>query len=133
MAAGINILINDGGAPARIMKLGVAAANIDAGTFVGIDTNGKVSATILDASPVNSKKVGVLLVDAVSGEPASVITGSGLMCYVDSASNVIGIGDTLSHDANGIALANTQADEVLAIALEIGGATHTGYTKVLLK
>lgn len=133
MAAGINILINDGGAPARIMKLGNAAANIDAGTFVGIDTDGKVSATILDASPVNSKKVGVLLVDAVSGEPASVITGSGLVCYVDTGAYTIGVGDTLAHDANGVALANTQADEVLAIAMEVGGATHDGYTKVLLK
>ena len=123
MAAGINILVNDGGAPARIMKLGNAAADINAGTFVGLHTDG--------TTPVNSRALGVLLVDAVSGDPASVITGSGLMCYVASTGS-IAIGDMLSHDGDGLAVTNVATDEVLAIALEIGGATHTGFTKVLL-
>ena len=131
MAAGINILVNDGGAPARIMKLGNAAADINAGTFVGLHTDGTISATTLDPTPVNSRALGVLLVDAVSGEPASVITGSGLMCYVASTGS-IAIGDMLSHDGDGLAVTNVATDEVLAIALEIGGATHTGFTKVLL-
>ena len=132
MAAGINILINDGGAPARIMKLGVAAANIDAGTFVGIDTNGKVSATILQSIPVASNAVGVLLVDAVSGDPASVITGSGLMCFVAST-GTIAAGANLSHNGAGLAVDSTNhTDEVLAVALEAQEATHVGFTKVLL-
>jgi hypothetical protein len=131
MAAGINILINDGGAPARIMKLGNAAANIDAGTFVGLHTDGKVSATTLDPTPVNSRSIGVLLVDAVSGEPASVITGSGIMCFVKSSGSVA-VGDSMSHDGDGLAVTNAVSDEVLAVALEVGGATHSGFTKVLL-
>jgi len=131
MAAGINILVNDGGAPARIMKLGNAAADINAGTFVGLHTDGTISATTLDATPVNSRALGVLLVDAVSGDPASVITGSGLMCYVASTGS-IAVGDTLSHDGDGVALTNAVSDEVLAVALEVGGSTHAGFTKVLL-
>ena len=127
----INILVNDGGAPARIMKLGNAAADIDAGTFVGVHTDGKISATTLDPTPVNSRAVGVLFVDAVSGEPASVITGSGLQCFVKSTGS-IAVGDMLSHDGDGVAVVNVATDEVLAIALEVGGATETGYTKVLL-
>ena len=42
MAAGINILVNDGGAPARIMKLGNAGADIDAGHIVEINSSGNV-------------------------------------------------------------------------------------------
>jgi|TARA_R110000824_G_scaffold171627_1_gene349296 hypothetical protein len=131
MAAGINILVNDGGAPARIMKLGNAGANINAGTFVGLHTDGTVSASTLDATPVNSRALGVLLVDAVSGEPASVITGSGITCYVASTGS-IAVGATLSHDGDGLAVDNAVTDEVLAIALEIGESTYAGFTKVLL-
>tara|TARA_Y100000310_G_scaffold183029_1_gene183122 strand:+ start:123 stop:515 length:393 start_codon:yes stop_codon:yes gene_type:complete len=127
-----NILVNDGGAPARIMKLGLADAAIDAGTFVGIHTDGKISAATLDATPVNSRAVGVLFVDAVSGEPASVVTGSGLMCFVKSTGS-IALGDMLSHDGDGVAVTNVATDEILAVALEAGSGTHTGYTKVLLR
>jgi len=128
----VEILINDGGAPARIMKLGNAAANIDAGTFVGIHTDGTISATTLDPTPVNSRAVGVLLVDAVSGAPASVITGSGLMCFLKH-DGAVAAGAMLSHDGDGLAVTNVATDEVLAIALEAADATHTGYTKVLLR
>ena len=134
MAAGINILINDGGAPARIMKLGLAAADINAGTFVGITpADGTVSATVLQSIPAASNSVGVLLVDAVDGEPASVITGSGLMCFVAST-GTIAVGANLSHNGAGLAVDTTNhTDEVLAVALEAQEATHAGFTKVLLK
>ena len=127
-----NILVNDGGAPARIMKLGLADAAIDAGTFVGMHTDGTISAATLDATPVNSRAVGVLFVAAVSGEPASVVTGSGLMCFVKSTGS-IALGDMMSHDGDGVAVTNVATDEILAVALEAGSATHTGYTKVLLR
>ena len=132
MASGINILINDGGAPARIMKLGLAAADIDAGTFVGF-VGGEISATGLGSIPAASNAVGVLFVDAVSGEPASVLTGSGLMCYLKST-GTIATGANLSHNGDGLAVDTTNTtDECLAVALEAKGATHTGFTKVLLR
>ena len=131
MAAGINILVNDGGAPARIKKLGNAAANTNAGTFVGVHTDGKISATTLDPTPVNSRAVGVLFVDAVADEPASVITGSGIMCFL-ACTGTIAAGDMLSHDGDGLAVTNVATDEVLAIALEAHDATHAGFVKAVL-
>ena len=133
MAAGINILINDGGAPARVMKLGNATADINAGTFVGVHSDGKVSAATLESIPEASNALGVLLVDAVSGEPASVITGSGIMCFVAST-GTIAVGANLSHNGAGLAVDTTNnTDEVLAVALEAQEATHAGFTKVLLR
>tara|TARA_Y100001951_G_scaffold78597_1_gene66168 strand:+ start:162 stop:557 length:396 start_codon:yes stop_codon:yes gene_type:complete len=128
-----NILVNDGGAPARIMKLGLADAAIDAGTFVGIHTDGTISASTLTSIPEASNAVGVLFVDAVSGEPASVMTGSGLMCFLKST-GTIALGANLSHNGDGLAVDTTnETDGCLAVALEAKGATHTGYTKVLLR
>ena len=131
--AAINILVNDGGAPARIMKLGLAAADIDAGTFVGVHTDGKISATTLESIPEASNSVGVLFVDAVADEPASVMTGSGIQCFV-ACTGTIAVGANLSHNGSGIAVDTTNhTDEVLAVALETQEATHAGFVKVLLK
>ena len=130
----INILVNDGGAPARIMKLGLAAADISAGTFVGINpSDSKVSATVLQSIPAASNSVGVLFVDAVADEPASVVTGSGLQCFL-ACTGTIAVGANLSHNGAGLAVDTTNhTDEVLAVALEAQEATHAGYVKVLLK
>jgi len=132
MAAGINILVNDGGAPARIMKLGNASADIDAGTFVIFDGTDVAPA---DADlPDTSNAIGVLFVDATSGDPASVITGSGIQVFLKAASAGITAGQSLSHDDAGLAKNSGIAatDEKLAVALEAKGATHTGFVKALL-
>ena len=85
MAAGINILVNDGGAPARIMKVGNAGADIDAGCFVKFDGTNVVVTS--DDLPDCSNAIGVLFVDATSGDPASVMTGSGLICFLKAKNN----------------------------------------------
>ena len=132
MAAGINILVNDGGAPARIMKLGNAAANINAGTFVGI-SGVKVSAAILDDKPDHKQPVGVLFVDATSDDPASVITGSGSVVFLAAGSAAIAAGDKLSHDGDGLAVKTTDGGHhVSAIALEAKSGTHTDFVKAVL-
>jgi len=131
MAAGINILVNDGGAPARIMKLGNASADIDAGTFVIFDGTDVAPA---DADlPDCSNAIGVLFVDATSGDPASVLTGSGIMCFL-KATGTIGAGNNLSHDDAGLAknAGIAATDQRMAVALEAKGATHTGFVKALL-
>jgi len=132
MAAGINILVNDGGAPARIMKLGMAAANINAGTFVGI-SGVKVSAAILDNLPDHKQPVGVLFVDATADDPASVITGSGSVVFLAAGSAAIAAGDKLSHDGDGLAVKTTDGGHhVSAIALEAKSGTHTDFVKAVL-
>jgi hypothetical protein len=131
MADGVNILVNDGGAPARIMKLGNASADLDAGIFVWHD--GTNVAPAGDSVPDNSQAMGVLFVDATNGDPCSVITGSGVICFL-KATGTITAGMSLSHNASGLAL-NTGVDgdtERLAVALEVKGATHTGFVKALI-
>ena len=133
MAAGINILVNDGGAPARIIKVGNAAADIDAGTLVGLTASGTVVAENV-ALPANSESIGVLFVDATSGDPASVLTGSGIICFLKASGAAIARGDPLSHDASGLAkLAIIADDECVAVALEAKSATHTGFVKAILR
>jgi len=131
MAAGINILVNDGGAPARIMKVGNAGADIDAGHIVEINGSGKVVVASEDL-PSLLHAVGVLFVDATEDEPASVVTGSGVIVYLQST-GTIDVGDKLGHNAAGKAKAATTADERFAIALEASAsAAHTGFVKALL-
>ena len=131
MAAGINILVNDGGAPARIMKVGNASADIDAGTFVIFDGTDVAPA---DADlPDCSNAIGVLFVDATSGDPASVITGSGIQVFL-KANGAISAGQSLSHNDAGLAknAGRAATDQRLAVALEAKSATHTGFVKALL-
>jgi len=131
MAAGINILVNDGGAPARIMKVGNAGADIDAGCFVKFDGTNVVVTS--DDLPDCSNAIGVLFVDATSGDPASVMTGSGIICFL-KATGTIGAGNNLSHDNAGLAK-NTgiaATDQRMAVALEAKDATHTGFVKAML-
>ena len=130
-----NILVNDGGAPARIQKLGLANESMDAGTFVTVDSDGDILASSLDDLPgIELQVLGLLFVDAVSGEPCSVITGSGIQVHLKCGDGGnIAIGHGLSHDANGGAKICTAADMRLAIALENETtAVNTGYVKALL-
>ena len=120
------ILVNDGGAPARIMNLGTAGAAIEAGIFVDINSSGNIVAATDDQEAASSGEkvaLGVLLVDAVSGEPTSVITGKGIVCNVQ-------VGDTISADAD--------AHRAVAISLAASftgkdsGGNDTTFVKVLL-
>jgi len=131
MAAGINILVNDGGAPARIMKVGNAGADIDAGCLVKFDGTNVV---VADADlPDTSDCIGVLFVDATSGDPASVITGSGVQVFL-KATGTVNAGQALSHDNAGLAknAGIAATDQKIAVALEGKGDTHTGFVKALL-
>jgi len=113
------------------MKVGNASADIDAGTFVIFDGTDVAPA---DADlPDCSNAIGVLFVDATSGDPASVLTGSGIMCFL-KATGTIGAGNNLSHDDAGLAknAGIAATDQRMAVALEAKGATHTGFVKALL-
>ena len=137
------ILVNDGGAPARIMNLGVAGAAIEAGMLVDIDSNGKIQAATDDqeASASGMKvALGVLLVDAVSGEPTSVGTGKGIVCNVQAAEALATIGTEVTIDNAGKVEATDDADAHRAVGITLAasftgsdsGGNDTTFVKVLL-
>ena len=118
MATVKGILVNDGGAPARIMNF-IAAAAISAGEGLRIDAAGKAAL----ATDNNLPLAGVALTDAAAGEHCSVITGSGVMLYVMCASTVVR-GDNLMTDESAAGslkeweVASDGTDMAVAIALE---------------
>ena len=138
------ILVNDGGAPARIMNLGNANAAIEAGMFVDINSSGKIIAATDDQEAASSGEkvaLGVLLVDAVAGAPTSIITGKGVVCNVqvgDSTGMAIGAELTIDNAGKVEVTADADAHRAVAIQLEAAfsgtdsGGTSTDFVKVLL-
>ena len=137
------ILVNDGGAPARIMNLGAAGAAIEAGMFVDIDSSGNiVAATDDQEASASGEKValGVLLVDAVSGEPTSIVTGKGIVCNVQAAEALATIGTEVTIDSAGKVEATADADAHRAVGITLAasftgadsGGADTTFVKVLL-
>ena len=76
------ILINDGGAPARILPY-VTAEAITAGDACSLDTNGLLQKADSDDTNFDFAYVGVALTDAASGAVASVVTGVGVILNIN--------------------------------------------------
>jgi len=132
------ILVNDGGAPARIMNLAVANADLTAGLVVDINASGKIIAAADDQTGGTSKAqavaLGVLLVDATDGDPTSIVTGKGIVCNVQSVAGLT-VGEELVVDNAGKLehSANLETDRIFAIALDSTfSADSLNYTKVLI-
>ena len=140
------ILVNDGGAPARIMNLGNAGAAIEAGIFVDMNSSGNVVAAgtgFADAeegSTGQTVALGVLLVDAVSGEPTSVVTGKGIVCNVQAGEALATVGTEVTLDGSGKVEATADADNHRAVGITLAasftgkdsGGADTTFVKVLL-
>ena len=127
------ILVNDGGAPARILPFEAGEA-IVAGEPVQVHTDGTVLATT-----ANFMMTGVALTAAADGAICNVVTGSGVivraLCDQDASP-----GDYLNVAAGslaGTANANTHDDagsHPVAVCLEQGdGSSGSQLLKVLLK
>ena len=130
MAETKTVLINDGGAPARIMNF-TAAAAISAGEVLDIDSNAKVALATDGTLPI----AGVALVDAAAGDLCSVITGSGYMAHV--ICETVAAGDNLMVDTSGTAGAldtagSNDTDRVVAMALEAQASSGGTLTKCLV-
>ena len=132
------VLVNDGGAPARIMNLAVAGADLTAGLVVDINASGKIIAAADDQTGGTSKAqavaLGVLLVDAADGDPTSIVTGKGIVCNVQSVAGLT-VGEELVVDNAGKLehSANLETDRIFAIALDSTfSADSLNYTKVLI-
>ena len=127
------ILINDGGAPARILPF-VSGGTIAAGTPVMVHTDGTIVVTI-----ASYQWTGVTLNASVAGEMVNVITGSGVIvrALCDQAASP---GDQLTVAAASLlGLANSAAaddadESPVAVCLEQGdGSSGAQLLKVLLK
>lgn len=120
MAVTNSVLVNDGGAPARIINLEAATA-ITAGMCLEVNSSGK----LLGADTDNQLVAGFALVDAAAGDLCSMITGSGVVLYahVDGTTDVdAGIGLMVGEDGALVKRTNVDATAV-AIALEAVTAT----------
>jgi len=81
------ILVNDGGAPARILPFTAASGtNLSGGRFVTMDDQAEIN----HADTASTTSLGVLLTDAGSGQNASVITGKGVVLNVPVSGTVSG-------------------------------------------
>ena len=132
------ILINDGGAPARILPF-TAGSSISAGDYCVIGSDGEIDKIGTDTVLDGHEGLGVSLIASTSGNIGSVITGHGVVLNTlvsgtaGDLAGVVAIGDSLATSANGFlmkAYTTHLSGSVVAIALEAqtGGE---GLAKVL--
>jgi len=128
------VLINDGGAPARMLPF-TASEAITAGAALEIHSvAGQVKLADADGVPV----AGFALTDADSGAMVNVVSGSGVIlnAYVDGQSPTVAIGDFLEIGEDGDLIKQAAAADttVVAVALEAcsGTPAATTLTKVLV-
>jgi hypothetical protein len=91
------VLVNDGGAPARILPF-TAGATISGGHILDMQTDGQVDPAT-DTGSI--KTIGFALVDASAGDIASVITGKGVVLNA-LGTGTIASGATCEVDAAGV-------------------------------
>ena len=125
------VLVNDGGAPARILPF-TASAAVSAGMTVEMHTDSKIRR---DAGAASKKVVGFALTDAVADGPASIITGKGVLLNLQ-VTGAVTVGGTLMVDAGGAATlgvlkAGTTAGAIVAQSLEQGTGTGIRMVKCL--
>jgi len=80
------ILVNDGGAPARIIRFEAGEA-LTAGDALQLTHVGSGDATVTQAESGDTSGmfIGVALTDCANGAVASVITGRGVICRINCA------------------------------------------------
>jgi len=124
------VLINDGGAPARILPF-TASEAITAGAAMEITAAGKVKLADSDGKPV----AGFALTDAASGAKCNVISGSGVILnvYVDGDSVDVDVGDFLEVGENGTLIKQASADDKTVVAIALEAATAAAVATTLYK
>ena len=126
------VIVNDGGAPARIINLEAGEA-IEAGEALKMHTDGLVMLATSNLIPV----IGYALTDTAINDLVSIVTGKG--CILNVVTDAVVRGDQLSVDAakpgfleTATAYADgTAEDKICAIALETNATTDT-MTKVMV-
>ena len=127
MAETKTVLVNDGGAPARILNF-TAAVAISAGEILSINSSGKAFLAVDNDKPM----AGVALVDAAAGDLVSMVTGSGVILRM-ICKNDVAIGNNLMVDeavaGSALLLVEGSNNVCVGIALEAGDG---GLTKCLV-
>ena len=125
------ILVNDGGAPARILPF-LAGEAISAGEVLKAST--AANNTCLLATIATAPVLGVALTDAASGEMCSVVSGSGIICMVQCTAETAGIGLMVDGTAGQLdEWSNSPlSNQVVATTLEDTSSAGSGLHKVVL-
>ena len=120
------VLVNDGGAPARILPF-TAGATLSGGAAVTMGSDGELDPATVAAT----NTIGVMFVDATSGSNCSVITGKGVIvnAYV---SGTAASGALLQVIAGGDLAAGATADAGVAIMIDNDTGGAAALRKVLL-
>ena len=130
MATVKGILVNDGGAPARIINF-KAGETITAGMVLKCSSANV--GQVLKATESGAMPAGIALTDAASGDQVSMITGGGIICYV-LAKAAVGLGTLCMVDENGTAgyvdVRGVDSDSDFCVTLE--DITADGLCKVLV-
>ena len=132
MAIVKTVLVNDGGAPSRIVNF-TAGEALEAGEALKIHTDGTAKLATSNLAHV----IGFALTDTASGDVASVVTGSGIV--INAITDAVTAGDELSVDSAKPGFLETKTaysdgtaeDKIIAVALETN-ATTDSMTKVIV-
>jgi hypothetical protein len=129
MATVKGILVNDGGAPARIINF-KAGEPISAGEVLKPSTTADMTCLLAtnDEHPI----LGVALTDAASGDMCSIVTGSGVVCYLQVTAETAGIALMVDGTAGQLDewSNSTASTKIVAMTLEV--TTGAGLTKCML-
>ena len=129
------ILLNDGGAPARIIMLTMkAATTASAGDALSLHSDGTVVPADTDLGAAGGEAfIGIALTDAAAAGPVSVITGSGVVVRANVADLAAGEAVELSGDAGRLgAYTGTYPASGQPVAVTLENNAAAGLTKVLL-
>jgi len=131
------IIVNDGGAPARILPF-VAVEAVTAGDALGLTAEGSGNASKVNQltdSELMGIMVGVALTDAAAGEVCSVVSGRGVIVRINTtnggggdglmASSIAGKLDTWVH-------ATDAENAARPCAVIVDDPTASGLTKCMI-
>ena len=122
------ILLNDGGAPARILPF-VAAEDLTAGYALAINSSGE--AKLANSGDSEFAVVGYALTTITSGNIASVITGHGVVLNVYCANVNAGVGMMLGTTDGQLITATNAAGAPLCQAVTIEDAGAAGLRRCI--
>ena len=116
------ILLNDGGAPARILPF-TANGAISGGEVVEIQLGG-TAGDVRQAAVNSVVTCGVSLTDAADNGPANIITGHGVILNI-SATGAVDVGDLGAVNAAGVLIFTATAATIAAAGTAVAIALET--------